>query len=301
MQIERQEIRVFQALSQSGGFSRAAETLGVSQSAVSQAIANLEHKLGTQLVLRGTPIQLTEAGARLLSYAEWLTREESAVIDEIESIRSGAASTLSLGLSSAVNRRYGMSLLRQFSQHNPLTRLGVDVAASRALVYGVAEGRWELGFGPFQHEMPGYFALLPCFVEQRHLVVSRSHPERDLLASDPEAFLRTVPLITSYLDEPARRPGGRRLRDMFASIWEVGHMDLRLAMVAEGKGVTYLSDFLLPEEANLVPISGLPFAQIQRRVGVYYRKHEPLSRAGARFLALVQRTEFAGDVEHPTS
>src|SRR5688572_7331653 len=66
MQIERHEIRCFQAVIDAGGFSRAAERLDLSQSAVSQAIANLEHRLGTVLLRRGNPPQLTEAGIRLL-------------------------------------------------------------------------------------------------------------------------------------------------------------------------------------------------------------------------------------------
>ena len=52
MQIERHEIRVFSAVVEEEGFGRAAERLNVSQSAVSQAIANLEHKLETPLLLR---------------------------------------------------------------------------------------------------------------------------------------------------------------------------------------------------------------------------------------------------------
>jgi hypothetical protein len=35
-----------------------------------------------------------------------------------------------------------------------------------------------------------------------------------------------------------------------------------------------------------VPIEGLPFSSIERQVGVYYLRHQPLSQAGARFLAL---------------
>jgi hypothetical protein len=53
MQVERHEIRVLSAVIEEGGFSRAAERLNVSQSAVSQAIANLEHKLNTALLVRG--------------------------------------------------------------------------------------------------------------------------------------------------------------------------------------------------------------------------------------------------------
>ena len=70
MQIERNEIRCFHAVVEAGGFSRAAERLDLSQSAVSQAIANLEHRLGAVLLRRGSPPQLTEAGIRLLRFAE---------------------------------------------------------------------------------------------------------------------------------------------------------------------------------------------------------------------------------------
>jgi len=62
MQIERNEIRVFSAVVEAGGFSRAAERLNVSQSAVSQTIANLEHKLNAPLLVRGRKPTLTEAG-----------------------------------------------------------------------------------------------------------------------------------------------------------------------------------------------------------------------------------------------
>lgn len=63
-------------------------------------------------------------------------------------------------------------------------------------------------------------------------------------------------------------------------------MDLRLALIAEGKGVTYLSDLVTDIPPNLVPIEGLPFSSIDRQVGVYYLKHQPMSQAGARFVAL---------------
>src|SRR5258706_74242 len=64
MSIERGELRCFHAVINAGGFSRAAERLDLSQSAVSQAIANLEHRLGTTLLRPGNPPQLTEPGIR---------------------------------------------------------------------------------------------------------------------------------------------------------------------------------------------------------------------------------------------
>lgn len=286
MHIERNEIRCFQAVIEAGGFSRAADRLDLSQSAVSQTVANLEHRIGAVLLKRGHPPQLTEAGIRLLRYAETVLNQEREALADIAQIRSGALSTLSLGLSPATNSRFGVTLLMDFSERNPLTRFRVLVVPSREIVYGLSDGRWELGFGPFHHSMPEYLAFHPCFSEVRRLMIAANHPSREALQRDPEAKLRTLPLISSYLDNAPRRAGGHRLRSSFGSVWEVSHMELRLALAAEGKGVTYVSDLVMHVPQGLVAIEGLPFSSIKRQVGVYYLKHQPLSRAGGRFLAL---------------
>src|SRR5271163_1663815 len=61
---------------------------------------------------------------------------------------------------------------------------------------------------------------------------------------------------------------------------------LRLALVADGKGVTYVSNLLTAVPPQLVPVEGLPFSNIDRQVGAYCLKHQPMSQAGTRFLAL---------------
>ncbi len=292
MQIERHEIRVLSAVIEEGGFSRAAERLNISQSAVSQTIANLEHKLDTALLVRGRVPQLTEAGVRVFRFAQTMINEERNALDDIQQIRSGALSTLNLGINSLVNRFYATSLLLKFCERNPLTRLKLDVAPSREIVYGVDEDRWELGFGPFQHQMPGHFVLRPCFDEQRVLVAHRSHPRFNALMAEPLKVLGESTLITSYLDEATKRPGHERLRNLFASIWEVSHLELRLALVEAGKGVTFLSDRLLAVREGFVAIEGLEFGTIRRTVGVYHKKHNPLSEAAKRFLAIVE-SEFS--------
>jgi LysR family transcriptional regulator, hydrogen peroxide-inducible genes activator len=286
MQIERNELRCFHAVIEAGGFSRAAERLDLSQSAVSQTIANLEHRLGTSLLRRGNPPQPTEAGIRLLRFAETTLNEERETLADIGQIKSGALSTLSLALSPAANARIGIALLKEFCERNPLTRLKVVVAPSREIVHGVGEGRWELGFGPFHHNMPAHFALHPCFSETRRLMIARDHPARTALTRDAMGTMRTLPLLTSFLDDSARRATGERLRDAFGSVWEVSHMELRLALVADGKGVSYVSDLITSLPSQLVPVEGLPYSSIDRQVGAYNLKHQPMSQAGTRFLAL---------------
>ena len=129
-------------------------------------MANLEHKLDTQLLLRKNRPELTEAGNRLFSFTQAVIKQELHALDDIRQIKSGALSTLSLGMSSMFNRFYGKEMLLEFCERNPLTRLKLDLAPGRELIYGVDEDRWELGIGPFQTRMPGHFVTTPFFDEK---------------------------------------------------------------------------------------------------------------------------------------
>lgn len=290
LHLEHHELRCFHAVIVAGSFTRAAERLDVTQSSVSQSIANLEHRLSAILIRRGNPLQLTEAGARLMRYCERALTDERETLQDIEQIRTGALSTLSLALSPATNERIGLKLLREFSTRNPNVRLKVVVAPSREIVDSISEGRWELGFGPSQHAMADFLSFHPFFAEVRRLMIAADHPARATLKSNATGTLLGIPLITSYLAESSNAPGKHRLRDNFGSVWEVSHMDLRLALAAESKGVTYVSDQVANRRKDLVPVDGLPFSSIERQVGLYYLKHQPLSQAGTRFLALCRET-----------
>ncbi len=300
MQIERHEARVLDAVIEAGGFSRAAERLSLSQSAVSQAIANLEHKLGTQLIVRGRRPELTEAGRRLHAFARMLQTEEHEALQDIELIRTGALTTLSLATNSMVNRYFARTLLLRFCEQNPLTRLKLDVVPSKEIIYGVDEGRWELGFGPFQSSMPQHFETRVYFNEQRLLAVHENHPQFEKLMTDPAAVLAEVTLLTSYLDEVTKRSEAKRLSDQFAAVWEVSNLDLRLALAAAGKGVTYLSNRLLEDSPGMRAVTGLPEASIPREVGIYFNRHDPLSTGARHFLAICDRQfASASTVESP--
>lgn len=289
LRIERHEARVFEAIISAGGFSRAAEKLHISQSAVSQTIANLEHKLGTGLIVRGRTPELTEAGKRMYSYARLLISEESQALADIEQIRTGALSTLNLATNSMVNRYHSRALLLKFCEDNPLTRLKLDVVPSMEIIYGVEEGRWELGFGPFLHEMPRAFETKPYLDEVRVLAVHKNHPEFEALMSEPSEALSRTNLLTSYLDDATKRADSGRLRSQFAAVWEVSNLELRLGLAGDGRGVMYLSNHLLEDTPDMVPIPGLASASIPRQVGIYYRKHEPLSTGARLFIGLCDR------------
>ena len=301
---------MFSAVVEANGFGRAAEQLGISQPAVSQAIAKLEHKVGTALLVRNSTPKLTEAGVRFLKFTQSVINAEQSALEDIHALKAGSLSTLSLAMSSMVNRIYGEQLLLQFCDQNPLTRLQLEVVPSREIIYGVDEGRWELGFGPFQHRMPGHFTTQKFFTEQRLLVAHENHADFSALMTQPAATVPSVPLLTSYLDDAAKRPGLERMRNQFSAVWEVSHLGLRLALAKSGKGITYLSDKLLtptqetqtkanaagqsstgefPQITGFAPISGLDISVIPRDVGLYYKTDSPLSEGARRFIGIVQR------------
>ena len=293
--IETNEIRVFRAVYEEGGFQRAADKLFVTQSAVSQTIANLEKKLDT-LLLERNPLKLTESGVRLLEYAELVLGEERNVLTDIDNIKHGTLSTLLIAMSGTVNLLFGERLTSRFLRRSPLTRLKLNVLPSRQMIAAVRSDLWELGFGPFQQQMPPMFETRPLFEDTRKLVISRNHANYDALKDDPEQLAREVPLIVSHLDDPDMRPAIDKLRDSFGTIWEVNDMSLRIALVAEGLAMSYLDDRLLKHEprcASLTALDSLAFANIPLTFGLYYLKKKPLGAGSQQFIELCEAFDYS--------
>ncbi len=282
--IEIQEIRVFKAVYQEQGFNRAAEKLFVTQSAVSQTISNLEKKLDCLLMHRN-PITLTQAGIRFLNYAELVLGEEDAVLTDINNIKQGILGTLLIAMSGTVNQLHGAELLKSYCQTSPLTRLKVSIMPSRQIITAVASELTELGFGPFQKNMPEYFSTIPLFEDERVLMISKHHP---LVNADPTELLQKVPLLVSHLDDQDMRPAMDRLRDAFGTISEVNDIQLRLSLVSDGLGMSYLDRKVLESDLRseeMVALTDhLDFARIPLTFGLYYRRGKPLSSGAEQFI-----------------
>ena len=282
--LETHEIRVFKTVYEESGFNKAAEKLFVTQSAVSQTIANLEHKLDTVLFHR-KPLKLTEAGMRLLQYADTVLSEEETVLADLNNIKNGVLSNLHLAMNSTVNELFGAKLIKQFCNEHPLTRLKISVMPSRQIITAVGSELWELGLGPFQQIMPDRFRTLPLFQETRHLVISNDRRDPSLTA---EELLNQVPLIVSHLDDPDLRPTIDKLRDNFGTIWEVNDLSLRLDLLNNGLGMTYLDERLMARHPELSHLGPFPFSTIPLTYGVYYRRDKLLSAGAHQFIAVCE-------------
>jgi DNA-binding transcriptional LysR family regulator len=291
MRFENSELRAFRAVIEEGGFRRAAEALHLSQSAVSQAVAGLEFKLEAPLVVRGKELRLTDVGKRLFEHAVDVLRGEQQAMEDIEQLKQGKTGTLSLALSASLNRFYAPTLISAYYQENPHTRLKVAEMPSRSIIAAVLSGNVELGLGPFQKDMVA-FETIPLYRDSRHLVVSPKHARYEDMMSGDERALKLTPLIASALDNPDMRPSILRLRDQFSTVWEVSSLSLRIHMVEQGMGVTFLDRKLLEEHpscANFRIMDDVSFGRIDKQAGLYYRAGRVLSDSAQNFVALCRR------------
>jgi DNA-binding transcriptional LysR family regulator len=136
----------FAAVAERRSFARAAATLGVSRSALSETIRALETRLGVRLLNRTTrSVAPTEAGERLLAQVRPLLADFAAALDSIGTFRDKPAGTLRLTVAPPAASSLLGPLLARFLAQYPAIQL--EVSVDSALVDIVAE-RFDAGIRP---------------------------------------------------------------------------------------------------------------------------------------------------------
>ncbi len=139
MDNESAGIEVFVAVAEAKGFRAAGQRLGVSGSAVSQALRRLEERLGVALVRRTTrSVHLTEAGERLFAAARPALDELRAAVAAVGELGDEPRGTLRLHVSRAGESYLNGPLLAGFLKEHQ--HVGLDLVVSDEPVDIVAEG-----------------------------------------------------------------------------------------------------------------------------------------------------------------
>lgn len=241
-------LRTFAAVVDSGGFTRAAERVHLTQSTVSQQVKKLEANIGRVLLLRDKStggVQTTEEGEVLLSYARRLlaTAEEAMEIMR----KPTAPKTVRLGVPEDFAGRRLIDLLSGFSSASPHIRLDTVSGWSTELRRLLEAGEIDLALVKRE---PGDGACLASWNEELIWVASASRPARE----DPVP-LAVFPVGCIYRERAIRavERSGRRWRIAYTS---QGLMGVQAA-VASGLGISLLpSDAILPEHRKLGPSEG---------------------------------------------
>ncbi|ELV8053948.1 LysR family transcriptional regulator [Salmonella enterica] len=176
--IRLRHLHTFVAVAQQGTLGRAAETLNLSQPALSKTLNELEQLTGTRLFERGRlGAQLTVPGEQFLTHAvkvldalntagQALNRKEDASADVV---RVGALPTAALGILPAA--------IGRFHQQQKSTSLQVATMNNTMLLAGLKSGEIVLGIGRMSDpELMGGLNYELLFLESLKLVVRPGHP-----------------------------------------------------------------------------------------------------------------------------
>ena len=273
--------------------SKGAAHCGVSQSAASQHIQEVERRLGVTLLDRSKrPLELTTAGKIYNDFCRDVLRREEELGLELESLKEqveGAvrvASIYSIGLSEMTH------LQEEFSRRYPTASLHVEYMRPEKVYEAVLNDAADLGLVSYP-EGGRDLAVISWREEQMQVAVAPSHP----LARRNEIFpadLNGQTFIGFDEDLTIRRELDRFFKAEGIEVNLVMHFDnihtIKEA-VAVGSGISILPARTMQSEiaqGRLVAVK-LHAPKLVRPVGIVHRKRKKFNRAAQAFLELLAR------------
>jgi LysR family hydrogen peroxide-inducible transcriptional activator len=273
------QLECFCAVARAGGFTKAAEDLGMAQPSLSEQIAKLEQSLGAPLFERlNRRVELTPLGEAILGKAQALLEDAAALPDHFERAREGVRGALRVGAIPTILPYFLAPLLRGFTDRHAEVDLHVREGTTAELVGLVLDGLIDVAVLSLPVEGAG-LVMKELFREPLFLVVPETHPlaaeekvqlrrlseERLLILKDGHC-LREETL--SICDRARARFAGQCEADQFLTIFE---------LIRAGFGVS-----ILPEMARSLS-AGCRFIEIEpkasRRVGYVRLERRYLSNA----------------------
>ena len=135
--IENSQLQVLMALNSADSLSAAAESLNITQSAVSQHIKNLELKVGFSVVTRqGKTLVLTPGGKRLAKLGQQYSKKFDEAITEIQQDHQQILGTMSLGTLFGIGKSWIAQRMVEFSSHFPDLSVKVELDYPERLLAG---------------------------------------------------------------------------------------------------------------------------------------------------------------------
>lgn len=233
-------LRMFVAVVDQHGFSRAAEVLHVSQSAVSKGVRELEHQLGLPLIDDRRGIGLTEAGEALLPHARSLFALERVAAEEIDDRVRLRRGRLRIGASTTVAGYWLPGAIASLLQFYPGIAVELVVGNTGEIARSVADCTTDIGFVEGWVELPA-LSCTPWRDDPMLLVVGLS-PALDPLPASADALARCTWLLRE------RGSGTRQVTEAFLAthgirperLVELGSNEAIVRVLAEGTGVAML-------------------------------------------------------------
>ena len=286
------QLSVFLAVAEKLSFTRAAEGLFLTQSAVSHQIANLERSLGCELLLRqGRAVTLTAAGREMAQQARRILGALRETESAVKRAARPGAGRLRIGASSTACQFIIPEALREFRECFPDYSLSVVPGDSPAMVEHLLAEQADLAL-LIKPERQKQLAFHDLFEDELQFLVSPLHPwakagavDRRRLGDEPmvlygrgSATYRLVERYLTRLGVPLRNP---------IELPDIGAIK---ELVKLGLGVSVTAEWVArPEVAQKsLALLPMPAGKLRRKWCVATLAGKKLSVAEQTFLGLCQ-------------
>ena len=289
--MDTRQLTAFCAVVDKRSFSQAAETLGVTQPAVSLQVRALEERLGRRLLDRsGRRVEPTEAGRLLYRSARRMLQLERQLVDELEQEETGELrGALAIGASTGPGAHLVPLLLCEFNREHPGVQVALTVSDTHAVIEQVAERELELGVvGALRRHRSLRFE--PLARDEIVLAVPPGHEFADREISLRELRRETQVVMQEgagvrQVIEAELRQAGLRLRDLDHRL-ELGLQESVKSAVSAGYGVAFISRTAIEGElaADTLSVARVEGIEPARQIYVVRNSGRQPSRAARAFL-----------------
>jgi DNA-binding transcriptional LysR family regulator len=281
-----------------GGFSRASETLHLTQSAVSKAVKAIEEELGQPLLVRlGRRVALTDAGRVVFDRAQAVFSVLHSIEEEVAEVGAVRRGHLRLGIPPMVGGAFFPPVLGDYRSAHPGVVLELREVGARSVEALVMEGEIEAGATVLPTDRSA-FEVVPLMRDVLRAVV---HPRSPLARRRSVALrdLERVPFVLYREDfalhlhilDACRREGFSPQVASESSQW-----DFMAAMVAADVGVALLPRTIC-RRLDSAQVKVLPLVEPELRwdLALIWKKDRHLSPAARAFIEVVRRHAEPGN------
>ena len=292
MDLER--AKLFRDIAQSRSVSKGAKLNGISQSAASQHLQDLEEQLGLALLDRTSrPLTVTDGGKLYLDMCRDVLRRQDEFQAALERMKTEVEGTVRVASIYSVGLSEMSQLEQEFSRRYPEAHLEVEYLRPEKVYEAVVTDRADLGLLSYP-EATKEVTVLPWREEEMVVAASPYHALAAKSELRPED-LEGLDFVGFDEDLPIRREIDRFLREHHVQVNLTLHFD-NLQMikeaVAHGEGVSIMPARVMEEEVKqgrLVPIPiSISSLRLYRPVGIVHRRKKRFHRAGQAFLELLR-------------
>ncbi|MEA1889888.1 MAG: LysR family transcriptional regulator [Pseudomonadota bacterium] len=277
--MDESQLKAFVAINKQGSFTAAANSLHLTQPAISKRISALELQLGSPLFDRvGRNTRLTDTGYKLLPLAENMLISFSNLRKTADNMKQEITGSLSLGTSHHIGLHRLPPVLRQYTKLYPDVELALHFVDSEDGVKGVESGELEMAIITLPANIPESLSASRVWDDPLALVVGKMHKlaGQDSIAVEElanyEAILPGINTYTRALLEEKLALSGHKLRVGLST----NFLETNKMMASIGLGWTILPETMLDETVVKIGIKNI---YLRRKLGYVTHNDMTLSNA----------------------